>query len=339
MLDKLNILTRIIEKIKRFPVTFESMKEWIRYENIEISDRTLYRYLKDTEDLCLNDGHITTFNGEYNKKTWKFEYDNSNNELNETDIYSLMFMSGLLPDAFFKSWKESIEKIERIIYKNQSKSKFEYHYQPYAKQQILLSSFGEQKYSQQDLMIINHALWSVLHQRKIKLFSSEEHLADIFWSEVMLPMQLIYHEGKCILMCLSEFDLALHAIDISTISEIETSNCTFDFNKYESLYVNKKNNRFGIEKNTDEKVYNIVLLFHDKIKEVYERNWHHSQNYKMLPDGKAEFRLHCGINNELIQWILKWEKNVEIIAPSLLLHKVREYASTLTCHYKAETMI
>ncbi|ANI88013.1 hypothetical protein A9P82_00960 [Arachidicoccus ginsenosidimutans] len=45
-----NLLTHLIEKIQRFPITLENMREWIRYENIEITECTLYLYFKEKDN-------------------------------------------------------------------------------------------------------------------------------------------------------------------------------------------------------------------------------------------------------------------------------------------------
>jgi len=329
MFDKLNVLTRIIEKVKRFPVTFEGMLEWVRYENIEISERTLYRYLKEIETLRLNDGHIITLNGDFNKKTWKFEYDNSDNELKEDDIMSLWLLKGLFPKSFAQHRKTSINKIEEIVYKNHSKSKFEYHLQPLSENEVTASSFGEYAYTAEEQENINQIIWAIIHRRKIKILhaGSGNELSASSIGEIV-PMQVTFHKGTAYLMCLSAGSQKLHAIDITQFAAIEILNTPFDIKKYEASYNWQLSKRFGVQENISENDYEIVLHFAPAIgRRVCQKRWHMSQKAMELPDGRWEMKFYCGINNELINWIIQWNKHVEILKPAILICKISEQLS------------
>ncbi len=328
MFEKLNLLTRIIEKIKRFPVTFESMREWMKYENIEISDRTLYRYLKEAEELRMNDGRIITIEGDFNKKTWKFEYDSSDNELKENDIVSFLMLKGFFPNILAKYRKQYIDKIEEIIFKAQSKSKFEYHLQSTQKS-ISSHAFGEYNYTQQNIENVDHFVWAIQHYRKILLTTVTGETKPTNLPAIIIPMQIIYHNGSIFLMCLTENDNKLKAIDLMHIQQFEILNTPFDIKKYQQQYNLEISKRFGIEDNLNEQEYEIILHFSSELgKSVCNRFWHSSQKTNLLPDGKWEMQLQCGINNELIDWVIKWNKIVEVLKPEILLHKTAERISS-----------
>jgi len=55
MYRKANRLLKIYSLLKRGPVTIETIKQWARKNNINISERTFYRDLNDLENLLLLD--------------------------------------------------------------------------------------------------------------------------------------------------------------------------------------------------------------------------------------------------------------------------------------------
>ncbi|ANI87967.1 hypothetical protein A9P82_00725 [Arachidicoccus ginsenosidimutans] len=334
MFDKLNILTRIIEKIKRFPVTFESMREWIKYENIEISDRTLYRYLKEAEELRMNDGRIITIEGDFNKKTWKFEYDNSVNELKENDIVSFLLLKGFLPNAIAKHRQQHIDKIEEVLFKAQSKSKFEYHLETLRKS-IAAHAFGEYDYTGQHIEYIGGFVWAMQHSRKVRLNISGDN--ETF---IGVPMQLLLHKGAVYLMSLDDTSgNKLRTVNLKDVNQFEILTIPFDIRKYEQQYNLELNKRFGVEDNIDENEYDIVLQFPSKSGTIVCNHfWHVSQETIRLPDGKWEMRLSCGINNELINWLIELNETVEILQPKILLDKTLERIDKGLSHIRNQSL-
>lgn len=328
MLDKISAITRIIEKIKRFPVTFESMRDWIRYENIEISDRTLYRYLEEIKNLPLNDGRIITIDGDYNKKTWKFEYDRSAHEFGESDIKSFLLLKNLAPNALTEKRMVSIGKIEEVLYKAQSKSKFEYHMQPLPKAQITTSNFNEYVYDDTEQLNLDTLVWALQHSRKLKVSSiatdPKEHSKLPRLPMILLPMQILYHNGSIFLLGLIERNLTMVTYDLTRIKEFDILENIFSTQKYLEHFNNEVARRFGVEENLNEHLYKIKLEFSATTGHyISSRFWHCTQNFSRLKNDKWEMELYCGINNELIDWVFGWGNNVRVIQPEILQEKLK----------------
>ena len=334
MLDKLSAITRIIEKIKRFPVTFESMRDWVRYENIEISDRTLYRYLEEIKNLPLNDGRVITIDGDYNKKTWKFEFDKSAHEFGESDIKSFLLLKHLAPAALTQKRQGSIDKIEEVLFKAQSKSKFEYHMQSLPQTQIKTSNFNEYVYSEAEQQNLDTVIWAMQHSRKLKVLEIEPDLKNEstlpFLPTVMLPMQVLYHNGSIYLLLLIENTLELGIYDLAKFKEFDILESIFSAPKFIDHFCAESNKRFGVEQNVDNKVYNVVLEFSEKTGAyISNRFWHCTQRFRQKPSGKWEMQMNTGINHELVDWIFGWGNQVRVQSPELLQEKLKEKLVTM----------
>ena len=338
MLDKLSAITRIIEKIKRFPVTFESMRDWIRYENIEISDRTLYRYLEEIKNLPLNDGRIITIDGDYNKKTWKFEYDKSAHEFGESDIKSFLLLKNLAPGALTQKRQGSIEKIEEVLFKAQSKSKFEYHMQALPQAQIKTSSFNEYVYTEAEQHNLDTLIWAMQHSRKLKIMQVAEttsaSINDIKLPVVMLPMQILYHNGSIYILMLIESTLELMIFDLSAIKQFDILENIFSTQKFLDHFYAEASRRFGVAPNFDNELYEIKLEFNSTAGAyISNRYWHCSQRFSQKPNGKWEMRINTGINSELVDWIFGWGNQVKVLCPELLQEKLKEKLVTMMDTY------
>ena len=338
MLDKLSAITRIIEKIKRFPVTFESMRDWIRYENIEISDRTLYRYLEEIKNLPLNDGRIITIDGDYNKKTWKFEFDKSAHEFGESDIKSFLLLKNMAPGGLTQKRQNSIDKIEEVLFKAQSKSKFEYHMQSLPQAQIKTSNFNEYIYSEQEQQHLDTLIWAMQHSRKLKIIDVEQdtrHLAPMHnMPVVMLPMQILYHNGGIYILLLIESSLELVIYDLARIKQFDILENIFSTSKFMDHFYAESSKRFGIEPNLDDTVYDIKLEFSSRAGTfMSNRYWHCTQRFNQKATGKWEMRMNTGVNTELVDWIFGWGNQVKVLAPGLLQDKLKEKLVTMMDTY------
>ncbi|SEA06345.1 Predicted DNA-binding transcriptional regulator YafY, contains an HTH and WYL domains [Arachidicoccus rhizosphaerae] len=338
MLDKLSAITRIIEKIKRFPVTFESMRDWIRYENIEISDRTLYRYLEEIKNLPLNDGRIITIDGDYNKKTWKFEYDKSAHEFGESDIKSFLLLKNLAPCALTQKRQGSIEKIEEVLFKAQSKSKFEYHMQSMPQAQIKTSSFNEYVYSETEQHNLDTLIWAMQHSRKLKIMQVDVNTkttnSQMKLPVIMMPMQILYHNGSIYILLLIESSLELMIYDLSAIKQFDILENIFSIQKYMDHFYAEANKRFGVAPNFDHELYEIKLEFNNSAGSyISNRFWHCTQRFGQMSSGKWEMCMNLGINAELVDWIFGWGNQVKVLGPELLQQKLKEKLVTMMDTY------
>lgn len=136
-----------------------------------------------------------------------------------------------------------------------------------------------------------------------------------------LPLTLIKHRFN---NYIGGYNIKEKSFQIFELTQIKKYNAiksekTFPVKVLEEGFNTNFKNRFGVTKNTNDKVYNIKLMF-SSVTGVYIKNriWHSSQKFHQS-NGILEMTLTCGINRELIGWIHSWMYNVKIIDPPELI--------------------
>ena len=126
MSNNLERLIRIYNRLRRGPVTIEIISKWAKSAGINISTRQLYRDLNSLQHLHFAEGeNVVEFVDEKNRKTWKLEYDGDSEPLTQYDINSFFLFRNFIPASIQQHRKDSIEKFEKILYKNLSKNKYQ----------------------------------------------------------------------------------------------------------------------------------------------------------------------------------------------------------------------
>lgn len=340
MYRKANRLLKIYSLLKRGPVTIETIKQWARNNNINISERTFYRDLNDLEDLLLlEDEKIVVKVGEKNKKVWKIEYAHSSEELNEYDINSYLLFKSFLPLPVLLSRKKSLEKIENLFYTANSKSKFE-NFVTVADSQIISSHFFEgTKASFEN--ILDDVIWSIQNKREIRVFEISHDYTSISpkvkFPTYFLPLQLLYHRGIVHLAGLLKSDNKLLIIALEQLTSYKLTNNMFESAALLERLDTEMRKRFGITENKDDHLYDIEIEF-SKITGAYIRNqfWHPTQDFEILESGNIILKMKCGINRELVGWIFQWMSNAKVRQPQVLKDMVLTKMEELLHSYKAE---
>jgi proteasome accessory factor B len=99
----------------------------------------------------------------------------------------------------------------------------------------------------------------------------------------------------------------LQAIDL--VEERFVPDPAFDPKRYEA-------EAFGV---VWERPMHVVLRFRaDQAPYVREREWHPSQQFRLLRNGRLEMRFRTGGTLEIVRWILGWGDAVEVVQPPRL---------------------
>lgn len=330
-------LLRIYSRLRRGPVTIDIIKDWARKNSIAISERTLYRDLNDIENSIMLEGEkIVVCEGEKNKKTWKIEFNYSHNNLTEFDINSFHLFKNFAPLSLVSSRSSSLEKMENLFYSLNSKSKFE-NYTTAAGLQISASHFYEFPYSEGYNKILQDCIWSIQNQRQLRLdkidFDYTSISSSIRFPLVLSPVQILYHRG-CIHLAGIVEETRLIILALEQIKTYELTNNMFDASELVNLFSEQMDKRFGISENIDPEVYEIEIEFSEYTGSFVSHHfWHASQKFHQRADGNYLLTLNCGINRELIGWILQWMSNARVIKPLLLKNLVTEKLEHISALY------
>jgi predicted DNA-binding transcriptional regulator YafY len=69
----------------------------------------------------------------------------------------------------------------------------------------------------------------------------------------------------------------------------------------------------------------VVLIFEQEAGQwVIEENWHKSQDYQELPDGRIQVEFYVGVTPEMVHWLLYYGGNVWVERPLWLRGEVKE---------------
>lgn len=84
--------------------------------------------------------------------------------------------------------------------------------------------------------------------------------------------------------------------------------------------------RFGLSKNYDNKIYTVRLKFTKPVGHYVQcYHWHHSQTFA---EGIEEvfMSLSCALNLDLVKFVCNWLDDVEVLSPIILIDLVKKYA-------------
>lgn len=133
-----------------------------------------------------------------------------------------------------------------------------------------------------------------------------------------LPISIVYHRDTYYLGGWNIKRKCVQFFGVNQLKKLSIIDQHFANSDYISLVNNELQNRFGITKNIDDKVYDIILEFPANIGAfIKSHHWHPTQKIKKVK-GCILISMTCGINRELLGWLFQWMYNVRIIQPTVL---------------------
>ncbi len=129
------------------------------------------------------------------------------------------------------------------------------------------------------------------------------------------PYGLWYYDGSLYLVGYCHKRKALRTFAVERIESVETKGDRFQIPYYFSIADYFKN-AFGVYRGEAE----AVTLRFDKPAALWvpSRRWHATQTVTRLPEGKIELAFRVAVTPELMQWVLSFGAQVEVIAPKRL---------------------
>lgn len=333
-------LTRIYNRLRRGPVTIDTIKEWANHNGIDVSTRSLYRDLAEIERSMLVDGEqLIVTEGEKNKKTWKIEFNRSKRELSHFDITSFYLLKQFAPLSLVSARSNSLHKIESLFYNSQSKSNFE-HQATLASNQITATHFYEFPYSDGYNTALQDCIWSIQNQRTLIIktiaYDYTSISASIIFPLVFCPLQVLYHRGCIHLAGVTTEGICL-ILALEQITSYELSNDMFDASKIIPVLAAEQLKRFGITENINDQVYDIEIEFSEYSGSfVSNHHWHPTQQFSRLTNGNYLLQLRCGINRELVGWIFQWMTNAQVRKPLILKEMVIQKIANMSNLYHSD---
>lgn len=325
--SKSEIILKLYSRLKQSPCTIAIFEDWKRKNGYTFTNRSLYRYLNElSKELKVHGETIEVLTGEYNKKIWKIVYADSSKELNVFDVNTFFLSKTFVPKTILKLRGDSFTKIENQLYRQTSKSKFEFAVDAHTLG-MRSTGFFEAQYTKKQQEMIERVIWAIQNKRKIIIQKLNPYIDwetnRVGENHILLPVSLLNHRGMLRVCAFNESNQSIVLVGFETMLECELTNDIFKPAKYVKLLNAYTDSHFGMTQNISDKIYDIELEF-DYCTGGYISNffWHKSQKFTDLKNGKIRVNLRCGINGELVGWIIQWMSNVRVVKPAILKQKV-----------------
>lgn len=324
MSERIERLMRIYNRLRRSPMSIEILSSWTKRADIVVSDRQLYRDMQLLTTLKFAEGeNVVEYVGTKNSKTWKIEYDSSNEELTTYDLNSFFLFKNFVPTCLNHERKSSFEKFETILYKQLSKSIYQNHIQAnelYLKRH----SFKEAIYEKEEQALIELAIEALQKKRQIIVHQtlvnpSNEKFKNLSFPITINPIELLFHQGRIYIAGLESKTKQLLLFVIDNGLFISMNKKTFDRKKLLPIYKKQLLFRFAISTGINSKAYNIKIEFSKGYAEsMMKHSWHPSNKWQLLPNGNYILHLHCSIGREMIGWLAQGLDKIKVHQPKIL---------------------
>jgi len=323
MPSHLERIIRIYNRLRRGPVTIEIISKWAKQAGINVSDRQLYRDLDKLKNIQIADGEtVVELVNEKNKKTWKLEYNEGSEKLSDYDINSFFLLKNFAPSAVLEERRSSIEKFERIIYKNLSQNRFQKFIEA-NELYMRKTNYYENLYGKEEQNQIEDIIWGLHNHRVITMMEDEVDPGNFinsnnFFPLRFFPLELVFHRGRVHVAGCSETGAFL-IFGIDKQLRFALTNETFNRKVFLENYNKEFEKLFGISKPAIPKVYNIKLEITQNYGEALKSfMWHSSQRWEKLKNGNYLLHLNCSIGRELLGFVAMGLDKIKVHRPKVL---------------------
>lgn len=315
-------LVRIYNRLSRGPVTIEILSKWAESAGLSVSDRQLYRDLQQLASLVIAEARVIEYSDEKNRKTWKLECNESSENITQYDINSFFLLKNFAPYAVLEQRKSSIEKFEKILYKQLSRNKYQQYIQAY-ELYLRRTNYMENMYTEIEHQQIEDLIWAAHNNRIIVIDSdllnvANNHLPEDAFPLTVYPMELVFHRGRVHIggFAPKYQKVVIYALDKDL--KFHLTNESFSRKKITKVYTEKTKPLFGISDFKD-KVFHVKLEFTRGFAESFKSFfWHESEEWTLMKNGNYMLHLRCGIGRELVGFIALGLDKIKIHQPKKL---------------------
>jgi predicted DNA-binding transcriptional regulator YafY len=316
----------IFSFLKEKPHTVEEIYKRLLKLEIEISKRSVYRYLNKIESsLLIGTNQLEIEQEEKNKRTYfireKFKSDSITDEEWINFINNNFLFQALFNET--ESEKQLNAKISNFIKSNASLKSQLLSILNAQKEYYHVSKFGELFLSKKDKKNLFKFMYYFSQNACLEITNysssvkSNQYIPEV--NTALIPLKIWYHRGNYAFSFYSLKNERSYTIEIDMIDAIGFSKEKYNKSIFLAELEKLNNNSFGYHLPLVKGVQKVILEFPPNPGEhILNRFWHASQKMEKLENGHVLLHLSVEINIELIGWIAMWLDNVKIIAPEIL---------------------
>jgi WYL domain len=138
------------------------------------------------------------------------------------------------------------------------------------------------------------------------------------------PVQILYHRGTFLVAGIENTNQEVVIYEIGQLKKFELLDKGYNYEQLSKKINTDLAKRFGITKNINNEVYDIVLEFTSVTGSLVSKFfWHQTQRFEKK-NSIWFMTMQCGINRELLGWLFQWMFNIRVIEPPILQQKYDE---------------
>ena len=316
----------IFSFLKESPHTVEEIYKRLLKLEIEMSKRSVYRYLNKIESsLLIGTNQLEIEQEEKNRKTYfireKFKSDSITDEEWINFINNNFLFQALFNET--ESEKQLNAKITNFIKTNASLKSQLLSILNAQKEYYHVSKFGELFLLKKDKKNLFKFMYYFSQNACLEItnysssVNNNQYIPEI--NTALIPLKIWYHRGNYAFSFYSLKNKKSYTIEIDMIDAIGFSKEKYNKSIFSAELEKLNNNSFGYHLPLVKGVHKVILEFPPNPGgHILNRFWHASQKMEKLENGNVILHLLVEINIELIGWIAMWLDNVKIIAPEIL---------------------
>ena len=316
----------IFSFLKESPHTVEEIYKRLLKLEIEMSKRSVYRYLNKIESsLLIGTNQLEIEQEEKNRKTYfirdQFKSDSITDEEWINFINNNFLFQALFNET--ESEKQLNAKITNFIKTNASLKSQLLSILNAQKEYYHVSKFGELFLSKKDKKNLFKFMYYFSQNACLEItnysssVNNNQYIPEI--NTALIPLKIWYHRGNYAFSFYSLKNKKSYTIEIDMIDAIGFSKEKYNKSIFSAELEKLNNNSFGYHLPLVKGVHKVILEFPPNPGgHILNRFWHASQKMEKLENGNVILHLLVEINIELIGWIAMWLDNVKIIAPEIL---------------------
>lgn len=322
------IILFIYQILKEGPQTIDSLYNRLIEHQIQISKRSIYRYLNRIESSSLPNSEVFEMEQENkNRKTFMIREIPKKVDISEIEWLSFL-NSSLIAQNLFSNQEEEINaflKINRYLFqhaplKSQLVSMFN------GNVNIVKSSrFGELLPDLRIKKLLNKFTYYFSQNICLEIASYSKSVKNNQFipqvKQPLIPLAIGYHRSNFTLYFYAKKECNVFGLEIEMIQDLNFSNEKFtESERY--IYLEKvESTNFGYHQSIIPGIHKIVLEFPENPGEhVINRFWHTNQKFTRKENGFIQLEFTTEINIELIGWIAMWLDNIKVLGPEALIN-------------------
>ena len=327
MIKQTERLKTIYLFLKQNPADAQSLLEYLKNNNAEISLRQLQRDLVDVENNFLQISEkLMVKTVQHRKKIWQIVITKNQVHLNQSTINTLYLSILVSPNVFLEKRSADIDLFKKIIKQTiiDGQNKLTINHK---QTQFINTHFYEVTKDDVFNQNIDQLIEAVMNRKYIKIIKLiNDYTVDNFQLEDIIfnfaPVEILYHRGTFLVAGIKNGKKDVVIYEVGQLKQFAVLDRGFNFDLFSKNIKFELHKRFGITKNINNYEYDIELEFTAVTGALVSKFfWHETQQFKKINVGNWKMTLRCGINRELLGWLLQWMYNVRIIEPQILIEK------------------